>query len=276
MIKKTHSARGWSTDLVPQAQRFDYWSNILSTTLTPMTVISDDVRHFDASLTEAAMGSLSVIEQRGSAHESLRRAKDVDQSQSHTFHLLMSVRSEWDLEHRQRMRLRPGELVLTNSNYGHHIQIRERYHFVHLKLPPSWLEAWLPEPDVLVGRPLSSQSDPGRALASFVTDLRPEFVGLNVQNGGAASDHIGALLAMLADELPDDGLAVRSLAQRVLDSMRQRCRESELTACEVGRTLGLAEFEVHRALLHERTTFGAALGKMRVGLMRGKLTHPKE
>lgn len=256
----------WSTDEVPKGMRFDYWSSILSHSLTPMSVGSDDPQHFAASLTEASMGAISVIEQDGSAHTSHRSARDVDRSHDHSYHLLVSLNGPWDFAHGSRLHLRPGDVVLADSNLGHHIELRSDYHFVHLKLPPLWLQTWIPDAGQLVGRRISRNSDAGRALSAFVCQLTPQFAAAAPIDGRLLSDHVGALLAMVTGEFDQSPREQRGLLRRIRECMAQRCHEPGLSAAEVAQSLAIPERLVHRALASIPLTFAMLLLELRFEL----------
>jgi len=256
----------WSTDEVPQGSRFDYWSSILGQSLTPMSVGSDDPRQFAASLTEASMGAISVIEQDGSAHVSHRSARDVELSEHHSYHLLVSLNGPWDLTHGDRLRVRPGDVVLADSNLGHHIELRSAYHFVNLKLPPQWLRTWIPDAGLLVGRRISRNSDAGRALSAFICRLTPQFAAAAPIDGRLLSDHVGALLAMVTGEFDQSPREQRGLLRRIRDCMTQRCHEPGLSAADVAQSLSIPERLVHRALASIPVTFALLLLEQRFEL----------
>jgi AraC family transcriptional activator of tynA and feaB len=266
MAQTSSPIQRWSTDDVPQGLRFDYWSGILSQSLTPMSVGSDDPRHFAASLTEAPMGAISVIEQDGSAHVSHRSAHDVELSEHHSYHLLVSLNGPWDLTHGDRSRLRPGDVVLADSNLGHHIELRSAYHFVNLKLPPRWLHTWIPDAGQLVGRRISRNSDAGRALSSFICRLTPQFAAAAPIDGRLLSDHVGALLAMVSGEFDQSPREQRGLLRRIRDCMAQRCHEPGLSAADVAQSLAIPERLVHRALASIAATFASLLLELRFDL----------
>ena len=248
-----------STRNVPKSMRFEYWANVLSEVIIPMSVESENPRDFSEDLTEASLGPISVIRNRGGAHTSRRTARDLDRSGDRSYHLLASLRGSWELAHRGRFVLGPGDLVLTDSRYEHEINIRSKYEIVHLKLSENWVDTWLPDPEAFVGQCISKSSTWGRTLAQFVIGLSPETaVGVRLPRSLLA-DHIGALLALHAGAALGPPTVDRRLRVRVLDCIRQRCFEPGLSADDVAASLNVMPHDLHAALATLGKTFAGEL-----------------
>jgi hypothetical protein len=252
-----------STDTVPRDLRFDYWSDVLSQSITPMSVESSDMRNFSASLSAAPMGALSVMEQRGSAHESHRGAHEVSRSTGHSFHLMLSLGSGWDFRHRGEVHLRRHDLMLSDSRYVHDIGIASDYHFIHLKLPPAWLRTWVADTDRLIGRRIPHDGIAGRALSNFVARLSPGVVQDSPLPGQVMSDQVGALLAMAAGEHDMRTQAHETLQRSIADVVSQRSAEPGLCAADVAQTLNIPVRLVHEALAARGCGFAVLLLHMR-------------
>jgi len=261
----------WSTDSVAAPRRLDYFVGMLENAVIPMTVHGVGAKEFASHITAAPLGQMALLRIGGTAHDSIRGEHELARSSERSLHLITSLSCAWDLDHRGAIHLEPGDLVLTDSQYAHHLGIRANYDFIHLKIPPEWVRAWSPHIMPLIGRKIAADSRWGRALSGYVGQLTPEFVGRSPVPESVLVDHIGALLALHASEVAGTraggeleeragpGAAARSLLERIGDCLAQRCTEPQLSAAEVAATLGISPRTLHRALAASGETFGDRL-----------------
>jgi len=251
----------WTTDLLPVAERFDYFADALSSAIIPMQVECCSRDTFRSDMCALNLGPLTVIEQVGTAHRSFRGAREVGCSGGRSYHLVLNRRSAWTIRHRGDMTLRPGDAVLTDSRLPHALQLVDDYDIVHLKLMPGWLERWVPNLHVLVGRVLARDEKWARALTAYVACLSPQALANSPVPRGVVADQVGALLALAASEVagrpqrPPDAL----LCDRVHDCIVQRCAEPRLEAFDVAESLGIPLPLLHAVLLAFHCGFEQAL-----------------
>jgi AraC-like DNA-binding protein len=261
----TSELQHWSTSAVDPSQRFAFYSSTLSEALTPMKISSRnvDATNFFAETTSAALGPINVLHQIGAASQVVRRAAEVERSEEHSYHLLVSLNSSWTIVHRGAVKLGPGDAFLTDSNYGFDLDFLMPYDVIHLRLTKEWTRQWLRSPDVLVGRRISSNSVWSRALLSFITQLSPEFVVNAPLPHSVIADQIGALLALITDEMsgapPAQTKATVALRDRIEARIVARSAEFSLTALNIATDLNISVRTLHRALSAYGCTFGALL-----------------
>jgi AraC family transcriptional activator of tynA and feaB len=258
----------WSTSDVPPDQRFDFYASALSSAIIPLQIERRDGATFHSEMDAADLGLLSILRQRGSPHRCYTNARDIARAEARSFHLMVNVASSWDVEHRGRSRLAPGDAILTDSRIPANIEIAARYEVVHVKLSETWVRQWLPSPAVLVGRRIPAQSGWGRALAAFLAPLSPDFLVQSPLPISVISNHVGSLLALAAHELSNvDHRLTRSdkaLHGRIKDCIEQRCTSASLTSSDVAASLDVSPRTLHRCLAASGNTFGAILIAARV------------
>lgn len=269
----------WSTDGVPVRQRFDYYADVLSSALTPMTVTGKSPPAFEAQTLMANLGPMAVFRQTGSGNCARRGAREIGRSGERSFHLLSNLASPWTLTHRGFGSFRPGDAVLTDSAFEFDLDLSAAYEVVHVKMSEGWLRQWIPIPAVLVGKRIPADSGWGRALTSFMAQLSPQFVVDSPLPTSVVADHVGALLTLLANEIAmPAGHTTRSglsdLHRRIKDSIVQRCSESSLTAHDVAGQQNISVRTLHRSLAASGETFGALLISARAALAIRMLESP--
>jgi AraC-like DNA-binding protein len=255
---------------VAPRERFDFYANALSSAIAPMSVERPPAQEFSAEMVMSDLGGMSVVRQKGSAHRCFASTSQVARNEGeHNFHLLVNVCSDWTVDMLGRVRMAPGEVIVTDSAMPWDLDIATSYEFVHLKMSEPWLRQWLHRPDALVGRRIAMGSAWGRALASFVTPLSHDFLERSPLPVSMIVDHVGSLLALAAQDmrlLPDPEPLRRSerdLLGRIKDSMRQLCTSPTLTATEVAAAVDVSLRTFHRCFQRAGETFGNTLTQMR-------------
>jgi AraC-like DNA-binding protein len=182
------------------------------------------------------------------------------------------------MEHRGDHRIRAGDVVMADSEVPMGLDIRKRYEFVNLAMPPDWLKTWVPNPQWLVGRSLLDHSRWGPALSSYLAMLAPQ-VGAHLPvSGEAVASHVGGLLALITEDIRGGtaklSKASASLQQRAVDCIVQRCQEPALMAPDVATSIGVSVRTLHRTLAMNGTSFSAVLMKARVDAATRMLESP--
>jgi AraC-like DNA-binding protein len=267
----------WTTRDVPEMQQMDYYASVLSSAVDPMGITKRVVGSFEADIESTELGPISLIHGRGAAHDCVRDKRDIARSTGRNFHLIINTGSAWRVDHRERLPLRRGDGVLLDSRYGYRLDFLDPFENVHLKLPEEWLTRWIPDTDVVVGRPIAFDGAWGKALTAFVSQLTPDFVVAAPLPHTVIADHVGALFALYANELSGirkSNPAGRALRDRIEEVITQRCTEFSLGAQEVADVLGISIRTVHRGLASCQQTFGALLMTARVELATRMLESP--
>ncbi len=274
-IPQIHS---WSTEDVSAGQRLAFYSEVISSALDPMVVARAVTDPFHGEITATGLGPLTLVHGVSTAHDCVRGEEHVARSTSRQFHLIVNRQSSWNLRHRDWVHVGRGDAVLLDSRMGHYLNFVQAFDNVHLVLPEAWLCQWLPDPGAFAGRPLPSDASWARALTAFVAQLLPETVHHESLPTSLIVDHVGALLALCANQV-SGGYAPPALQQRQLcdlvhEAIVQRCTEFSLGALEIALALGISVRTLHRTLAACGQTFGGLLTSARVTLATRMLESP--
>jgi AraC family transcriptional regulator, positive regulator of tynA and feaB len=253
-----------STDEVPKAERLDYWASALNRALVPMSVATEDPQAFSASISSASLGPLKVTQNRGSAHVSRRTRHELARTEERCYHLIVSVDLPWNLTHRGQRMMQRGDLILHDSQFEHELRVWSSFDILNIRLPVEWLQTWIPDPDVLVGRRIARNSPWGTVLSPTVTQLRPDFVVAAPLAPQLIADHLGATLALVAGEYENTSRPDRVVLKRIEDCIQERCAEPGLCADQVASSLGISPQALHRQLASARLTFATRLLDARI------------
>lgn len=268
----------WSTQDVTDGQRLAFYSDVISSALDPMVVARTAADPFHGEITATGLGALTLVHGVSTAHDCVRGAEHVARSTGRQFHLIVNRQSSWNLRHRDWVHVGRGDAVLLDSRLGHYLNFAEAFDNVHLVLPEAWLAQWLPDPGALAGRPLPSDASWARALTAYVSQLLPETVHREAVPTSLIVDHVGALLALCANQVTggssQPALQQRRLCELVQEAIVQRCTEFSLGAAEIALALGISVRTLHRTLAACGQTFGGLLTSARVTLATRMLESP--
>ena len=261
------SVMNWSTDNVRAQHRLDYYAETLSSSLVPLKLERPPSSEFAAHLEILELGGLSFVRQQGTTHRCYTDARDLARGTAHHYHLILNSRTDWRIDHRGRTRVSRGDSMFVDSQYIVDINSPSDYDYKHIKFTESWVRQWLPDPSALAGRHVRPTSGWGHALNSYAASLTPQFLQQSPLPLSLLVDHLGALLALAAQDvtgpLTEERKSMPGQIERIKDAMSQQCCSPSLTAADVALYVDMPLRSLHRCFTRSGTTFGAMLTTMR-------------
>jgi AraC family transcriptional regulator, positive regulator of tynA and feaB len=252
----------FSTGAIAKRDRFDFFMAALQHSLWQVTGWSGLPDEFFVELQGSTLGCLTAVAERICAHRSHRTRGDVERSAERSYHLFVGTGAPWSFTHRGRHeRLEPGDVVLIGEG-EHETHAPQGFEGLVVKCPEHWIQTWMPEPELVTGRRIRSDSTWGRVLSPTLRQLGPAFTAAPPLPAGVIVDHIGAVLALIAGDA--DARERPELLARIRDCIRQRCAEPGLTAGDVALSLSLPARVVHQALAAAKTAFATELLQARL------------
>lgn len=268
----------WSTGDVAEAKRLDYFAGALSEAVHPLGVDRVDARTFHAEVTSARFGGVSVCKTIGAPHRSFRGQSELARTTVHTFNLLMLTQTPWVADHRGQLQLSPRDVLIVDSQHPLKTHIRAPFTAIAVSGSDAWLRQWIPNPYALASRRIDGSSLWGLALSTYLNELSPELAAAPPLPLSLMADQVGSLLALTAKALQDASVAstpaLRSLHDRILDHVAQRCMEAELTAGNVATALSISVRTLHRSFAAVNQTFGGCLIEARARVAIRMLASP--
>jgi AraC family transcriptional activator of tynA and feaB len=262
MSTADNAIRSWSSEAVPSANRMDCWMHIVGNSLWPVTDFRDMSADFSVQLEEASLGCITATHERISAHCARRTARDVERTAERSYLLFNSLKSPWGIAHNgHSQQLRQGDIVLVGEG-EHEADVHSGFDGVILKCPAHWVHSWLPDPELLIGRPIFRDSKWGRVLSPIIGQFTPSFAAAAPLPHVVLTDHLGAVLAMIAGD--NESRVVPELVHKILDCLQQRLSEPTLTAEDIAASLNLSLPTLHYALRANRGTFASHLHDARI------------
>jgi AraC family transcriptional regulator, positive regulator of tynA and feaB len=268
-----------STSDVAPVDRLSYWSSAVSSNLTPSAVDRADPIGFESEIAALPLGHVTFTWARGSAQRSMRARPELRRTTEHGFNLVLVLGGKWQVAAGGAPgRFGPGDLIFYDTRDPLSCELLHTWSDINLQLSEDFVRKWLPNPAWLIGRRISRDSQWGRVLSSYVSQLSPEFVVQAPLPHSVLIDQVGALLALVATELRGGRAACtpveRSVRDQIYDYIKQRCTETSLQTADIASSLGISKRTVHRALAACGETFGAMLINARADVAVRMLQSP--
>jgi AraC-like DNA-binding protein len=169
---------------------------------------------------------------------------------------------------RGRAQLRPGDAILLDTGLPSELTVGT-YELVNITMGQDFIEQWVPDPTALTTRRLDRDGRWTAALAAFASQLTPEFATSKCPlPTEVVTQQFGVLLMLAASAFDSSDEIANSadieLNHYIVEQLRERLSEVDLTAARLAESLGLAERTVHLALAAHGQTFATLLVRLRL------------
>ena len=264
--------RRWSTDAVEAPDRLDYWVGAICECFLEMEASSPAPGRFGCELLSVPLHGLRVNRVRGSAQDVFRTRAAIARSRQDFYYLLCKESTPCSIvQGAHADRLLPGDLALIDSRQCYELHFPETVDTFSIQLPTQWLETWLPDPRLHLGRRIDGGLGWGLALAAYVRQLAAPIGALPA---GLVADHLGSLLCLALDHDGAEKPVCRDLPTRIDEGLGSRCTEPDLCAGDIAAMLGISVRTLHRALASRQQTFADRLMQHRIQGARRMLESP--
>ena len=185
----------WSTDAVEARSRLDYWVGAICECFLEMEASSPTPGRFGCELLSAPLHSLRVNRVRGSAQDVFRTRAGIARSRENFYYLLCKESTPCHVVQQgaHADRLLPGDLALIDSRRCYELHFPETVDIFSIQLPTEWLETWLPDPRLHLGRRIDGALGWGLALSACVRQLATPIGALPAR---LVADQLGSLLTL--------------------------------------------------------------------------------
>lgn len=264
----TTSIHRWSTDATPPRQRLNYWNGVLCETLFGFTIECSQPNQFDGQLASVELEGLTVSDSSGSGRIAVRNRQWIARAPEHMYSMMVDFARPWMFVFRgQHIQMDPGDVVVSDTRFEQEAHNPDGCKMRNIMLPVVWFESWVAEPELFVGRKISSLRGWGAVLSRCLAQLSPTAAAHLHVPGQLLTDQVGSLLLLVSMQFSTQPRPLRpfehTLALRILDRMRERCADPGLSAAQIARDFHVDEHTVHALLIRLGTTFIIQLERMR-------------
>ncbi|CAG9170961.1 helix-turn-helix domain-containing protein [Cupriavidus pampae] len=253
------SLRFWSTDDVQPRLRKEYWIDAIGHSLARSEIDIPDAVDFQAKLLSGNFGPLRMSRTVVNVGRTVRRTRhNIAVDSRDCYHLVTSNHGAWSV-HTERgpVGQQGDDAVLLSSGREYAIQLQDESDLILIGLPVSWVEGWICQADDHVGQRIDASSGWARVLCAFIKQMFLDFQHSIPQDASALTNELGALAGRALNPPSEVSLSRASarssarsseLAEKILSCIRDRHRETNITAAEIAADLGMSIRSLHRHL----------------------------
>lgn len=182
--------------------------------------------------------------------------------------ILVNLCAGWNLTYRQPMRVLRGEVVIADPRIGASYERQPATGTLEFTVSSLLMRQWLPDPGVVLGKIIGTQSPWTSALSSYIASvarLAPDEGRLSPQ---FRPEHLGALLSLAAHELgqPETRTEERTPDRfaEIMRVLQAQCADHELTACLLAQACAVSLRTLHRILARNGVSYAEVVLRCRV------------
>ncbi|MFF5566268.1 AraC family transcriptional regulator [Streptomyces sp. NPDC012623] len=271
------------TDDIPSRERFDYWRDLMVTTVCPMELSSPAAADFQAEMRIVQLGSLVVWPTSLASLKWVRKPQMIRSTDPDYYHLTLPLSGRVDVaqrDHRTVHYRRQMYIVDTNQSF----ECRNSGNStrgIGLEIPKELVDLPADTISRLLAHQFSGREGVGAYLADFLTRVaespapRPADA---VRLGGILTDLLNATLAhsLEAEEELSPAARRRSLALSVKAFIRENLGDPSLTASAVAASHHISNSYLHGMFRGEETTVSAWIRQLRLERIRRDLADPSQ
>ncbi len=270
----------WSTDDVPQAERFDYWRDSICAAFDPMSpeLRRDRRTSFQGDVTTCQLGEATLMEIRATSHRTGRSPGDIARgSRNYVYLYKQRAEASFNFGYQDSFLTGPGALVFGDADRPFTTEPSERCGFHHwvLKVPRAAFEPVLARPHDISTRIVSASSGIGALLSSYFDALLVEAPHLTPGDQSAALQTLTTLTAAAYGRLTTDREPREAARTACLlaakQTIEQHIASPGLTPASVAQKLGISVRLLHRLFEPSGTTVSSYIRQRRLELARAHL-----
>jgi AraC family transcriptional activator of tynA and feaB len=244
-----------------------YWVDTICQTFLEIDIDSTEKGRFEAQLdsTDFGPGQLYLVQAR-SQHVHRTPARIARSAGAESFVILNQIRQGRAVfrQHGRECELRAGDCTLVDCKEPYVLDCLDATRSVALRLPQSWLDAWIPSIEDVAARAFRPGEGWGSALCAALGNLE-NFPSTELAlPSGVVAEQLAALLALAAGPTARAANSSDRLLQNLRRELRERCHEPGLSPSHLAERAGISSRYLHLLFARAGTTFGNELMRHRL------------
>ncbi|MFJ6758226.1 MULTISPECIES: helix-turn-helix domain-containing protein [unclassified Streptomyces] len=274
-----------SADTVPEAERFDWFNDVVSNSLMPLALASERSAEFQADAAVLDLGAVQVSSFEYSHVRSRRTPALIRRGDPEQYQLSLLTRGRmWMSQCGGEAELAPGDMILWDTSHPFEADCRPgngTLGALVVQLPRTALPLRAGRIDPLLGRRIGAESGMAAILAQFLTSLGTHGSECSPQElrrlGTVAVELSAAVLAQRADaygELPAEA-RTRALRERIDVFIEHHLGDPELTPGLIAAAHGISVRRLYLLFREGSESVSATVRRRRLERCRDDLARPE-
>jgi len=273
-----------STMVIPPNQRLDFWQDISSQLFAPLDCrvsSSNASTAFEATIRHIALGDLSLMSMKATAHCVIRSGAHLAQNSEPSF--LISLQNEgvgYLIQDNRESAMHSGDLVLYDTTRPYEMGFRNNFCKYVLKIPRSLLCSYVTRPERLCSLSIHSSSGIrlifNNLLDALVGNSHAELsIAERDSTARAVLELIAGSLNQFSDSLPGDPDKLKAFhLSRIKNFVKENLRDSALSSESIARALNMSVSSLYRVFEGEATSLAQWIWHLRLESCAKDLRNP--
>jgi AraC-like DNA-binding protein len=269
--EQTGDDREWSSSGLAKRDAIDQWRDWAASTIAPIEVTVFDVDSFAAKWASHGIGQLRLLQLHAPAQRvvhtgvsgtAMRAAPSIQLVYAQHGAMKTTMAGK-------HFTLEAGQFVLLDNTRFYQMEMETEHRALDLMMPQGWLEKYLPDPGILLARPMDGKRGWGAPLGSLLECLAGGLASSPLPRSLIA-EQVGALLAMAtgihdAGESSSPKIRHRGqLARTILRKIENEFADPDLSSDRVARECGISKSYLQTLLADSGTSFVQELNATRL------------
>ncbi|MGX7894653.1 helix-turn-helix domain-containing protein [Tsuneonella sp. HG222] len=257
----------WTSAGLGKREALKEWREWAASTIAPIEVTVFDQESFAARWVSHGVGQLRLLHLHAPAQRVTHTGAEGSSGRAApSIQLVYNISgaSKTSMEGR-RFTLEAGQFVLLDNTRFYQMEMDTEHEVVDLMMPQGWLEKYLPDPGVLLGRPLPAHEGWGAPLGALLDTMLTDLDRAPLPRPLIA-EQVGHLLG-LATGFPDAAGGTRhrgQLARQILRRIESDFADPELSPESVAHALSISKRYLQALLAGSGTSFVQELNAARL------------
>ncbi|MEO6387160.1 MAG: helix-turn-helix domain-containing protein [Croceibacterium sp.] len=268
----------WSSAGLARPEAVRQWQDWAARTIAPIDVCVFDEGDFAARWSSHGVGQLRLLRLEAPAQRVVHCGNEGNAGKAAPSIQLVYAR-RGALKTRmggKRFTVQQGEFVLLDNTRFYQMEMDTAHEAVDLMMPLGWLDRYLPDPDALLGRPVSARSGWGAPLGSLLETL-VEGIDETPLPRPMIAEQVGTLLTLATGfhEPATESRHRGQLARQILRRIETDFADPELSPDGLAAELGISKRYLQTLLAGSGTGFVQELTATRLDRASDRLTDPR-
>lgn len=268
----------WSTDDLPQTQRFEQWREACSQHVYALTPEHRTRGTFQGSISRHRQGGLDVTDIRCDGHLVRRSQRDIDEQPGDTYYIYLQGQGRvWFEQQSRHCVLESGDMVIADPNIPFSTGTDRLFDFRLWRVPRRRLQARLRlGSSGLAMQRIDKDCAERELIAHWLDGLLHHHAGLSTANLELALETLHMLVAGVVGAPSETQESVRrarrrALLARVQREVAQRASEMDLSPERVASAFGMSVRTLHELFALSDLSFHEFLTQARLERARALL-----
>lgn len=273
----TQEDTAWSSAGLAQREALDQWRDWAASTIAPIEVTVFDQDSFAARWASHGIGQLRMLHLHAPAQRVTHTGTDGSSGRATPSIQLVYARQGGlkTLMGGKRFTVEPGQFVLLDNTRFYQMEMDAPHEAVDLMMPQSWLERYLPDPQVVLARPISVREGWGAPLGALLETMLNGLDDAPLPRSLIA-EQLGSLLTLATGftDQPGNSRHRGQLARQILRKIENDYSDPDLTSESVAANCGISKRYLQTLLASSGTSFVQELNATRLDRAGDMLTNP--